>query len=85
MDKRILVKEIDKLVSVVNQGRVITEYIIYCMMGDVKLVAHTELGDEAMKVRVSELALLHGKQEDNYQLPVDFVSFEEMYNIKPKQ
>jgi hypothetical protein len=85
MEKKIIVKEIDKFLSVVNKDRVVTEYVIYLMIEDVRAEGFIELGEEAMKLRVSEISLTHGVEDNNFELPVEMVSFEEMYNIKPKQ
>jgi hypothetical protein len=84
MEKKIVIKEIDKLVSVVNKDRVITEYIVYVMHGSTKIEAHTELGNEAMRIRATELAVQHGVGGSNFDIPIERVSFEEMYNIKTK-
>jgi hypothetical protein len=80
--KRIVIKEIDKLVSVVNKDRVITEYIVYLMYGSNKIEAYTELGDIAMRIRATELAVINDINNDDIELPVERVTFEEMYNIK---
>jgi hypothetical protein len=79
MEKKIVIKEIDKLVSVVNKDRVINEYIVYVMHGSTKIEAYVELGDDAMKLRVTELAVQHGS--GNFDIPIEQVTFEEMYNI----
>lgn len=80
--KRIVIKEIDKLVSVVNKDRVITEYIVYLMYGSNKIEAYTELGDIAMRIRATELAVINDINNDDIELPIERVTFEEMYNIK---
>ena len=82
MNKKIVIKEIDKLVSVVNKDRVINEYIVYVMHGSTKIEAHIELGDEAMKLRATELSVLHGS---DFDIPIERVVFEKMYNIKTKK
>ncbi len=85
MSKKIVIKEIDKLVSVVNKDRVINEYIVYVMHGSTKIEAHTELGDAAMKLRATELAVQHGITGSNFDMPIERVTFEEMYKIKLKK
>lgn len=80
--KRIVIKEIDKLVSVVNKDRVITEYIVYLMYGLNKIEAYTELGDIAMRIRATELAVINDINNEDIELPIELVTFEEMYNIK---
>ena len=52
------------------------------MHGDSKISAHTELGDEAMRIRATELAVTNNISHDSFVLPFERVSFEEMYNIK---
>ena len=86
MEKKIVIKEIDKLVSVVSKERVVTEYLIYYMVGDAKVEAYTELGDEAKKLRVNELLLKH-IISDNFVMgdtiyPIEEISFKEVYKIK---
>ena len=86
MEKKIVIKEIDKLVSVVSKERVVTEYIIYYMVGNQKVEAYTEMGDEAKKLRVNELLLKH-IIGDNFvmgdiEYPIEEISFKEVYNIK---
>ena len=47
MDKKIVVKEIDKLKSSLHKDRIVTEYLIYLMLGDntQPLEAYTEFGE----------------------------------------
>ena len=75
--KRIVIKEIDKLVSVVNKDRVITEYIVYLMYGSNKIEAYTELGDIAMRIRATELAVINDINNEDIELPIELVTFEE--------
>lgn len=87
MEKKIVIKEIDKLVSVVSKERVVTEYLIYYMIGDAKVEAYTELGDDAKKLRVNELLLKHIISDnfvmgDDSVYPIEKISFKEVYNIK---
>lgn len=87
MKQKILIKEIDKLVSVVSQSRVVTEYIIYYMVDDNKVEAYTEFGDNAKNIRVNEILLKHFIIDNENIILSDIieeVSFEEVYNIKKK-
>lgn len=60
---KIIIKEIDKLISTLHKGRVITEYLIYLVHDTdgipAPLEAYTEFGEEAKKTRVNELILLN--------------------------
>ena len=61
MDKKIIIKTIDKLKSSVHKGREINEYLI-CVAIDnnrTSIEAYTELGDDAKRLRVNELLLNH--------------------------
>lgn len=86
MDRKIVIKEIDKLVSVVSPQRVVTEFIIYYMVDGIKVEAHTELGDESKKIRVNEMLLNHFINENfnvgDVDYPIEEISFKEVYNIK---
>jgi len=87
MNKKIVVKEIDKLASAVYKGRVITEYLIYVMQtqheytAGTPLEAYTEFGENAKDARINELMLIHFTSEDvlNTKLSeiIETVSFEE--------
>jgi hypothetical protein len=85
MEQKILIKEIDKLVSVVSQSRVVTEYIIYYIVDGNKVEAYTEFGDNAKNIRVNEMLLKHFVTDNNkitLEDIIEEVSFEELYNIK---
>ena len=66
MDKKLIIKEIDKLKSALHEGRFETEYLIYVMINNntQPLEAYTELGDTAKNARVNELILIHFISED---------------------
>jgi len=66
MDKKLIIKEIDKLKSAVHEGRIVTEYLIYVMIdgNSQPLEAYTELGDVAKNARINELILIHFVSED---------------------
>jgi len=89
-DKKIVVKEIDKLVSVVSPTRVVTEYMVYLMVNEQKVAAYLELGEEAKNIRVNELIVKHfmSDEHDTNKIIitniVEEVSFEDMYNIKKR-
>lgn len=71
MNKKIVIKEIDKLLSALHKDRVVTEYIIYVIIDGnyvQPLEAYTEFGDTAKKNRVNELILLHFITEGNEQI-----------------
>ncbi len=71
MNKKIVIKEVDKLLSVLHKDRIVTEYIIYVILNEnviQPLEAYTEFGEDAKKVRVNELILLHFITEDNQQI-----------------
>jgi len=84
---KIIIKEIDKLISTLHKNRVISEYLIYLMYendgNSAPLEAYTELGVEAKNTRVNELILLHfipdnynGNEIDKNQI-IQEVTFEE--------
>jgi len=59
--EKIVVKEVDKLKSLIHNGKVISEYLIYL---DVDTNGHhanafIEIGEAAKKLRVNELLLNH--------------------------
>lgn len=61
MDKKIIIQTIDTLKSTVHKGRSLNEYLISVAIdgGKTRLEAYTELGDEAKRIRVNELLLIH--------------------------
>ena len=59
MEKKIIIKAIDKLVSVITKDKFVNEYIIYYMINGNKILAYTELGDDAKDIRVNEIILIH--------------------------
>ena len=69
MDKKIIVKEVDKLLSALHKDRVVTEYLIYVMIDNNSqpLEAYTELGEVAKSARINELILIHFISEDPTQ------------------
>lgn len=75
MDKKIIIKTIDKLKSSVHKGREISEFLISVAVdnGKTQIEAHTELGDEAKRLRVNELLLNH--------FPFSYPTKEEINNI----
>ena len=64
--KRIVIKEIDRLMSSVNKGRVVSEYIIYVKLTDSgKMIeAHTVLGESAKSEMVNRLLFEHFECDD---------------------
>jgi len=84
MEKKIVIKEIDKLKSALHKDRIVTEYVIYVIINDnhiQPLEAYTEFGEDAKKTRVNELILLHFITEDNQPINnediIEEISFEE--------
>lgn len=84
MNKKIVIKEIDKLLSALHKDRIVSEYIIYVIMDDnyiQPLEAYTEFGDDAKKTRVNELILLHFITENNQLINneeiIEEINFEE--------
>lgn len=57
LEKRIIIKEVDKLFSVTHKDKYISEFIIYLMIGETRIEAYNELGEDAKKIRVNELLL----------------------------
>lgn len=84
MNKKIVIKEVDKLLSILHKDRIVTEYIIYVIINEniiQPLEAYTEFGEEAKKARVNELILLHFITEDNQPINnediIEEISFED--------
>jgi hypothetical protein len=57
INKKIIIKEIDKLYSKKFKDKFVSEYIIYLMENDVKLATYTEIGEEAKKERINIIFL----------------------------
>jgi len=57
VNKKILIKEIDKYQSTSFENKTISEYLIYLMEDDVKVSAFTEIGEKAKKERVNMMFL----------------------------
>lgn len=64
----ISVKTIDTLKSTVHKGRVISEYIIYVMIGDVAIKAYTEYGSKACVDRIDELKKEYNINDAFYEI-----------------
>ncbi len=83
MNKKLIIKEIDKLKSAIHENRIVTEYLIYVMEdgNSQPLEAYTELGDSAKSVRVNELILINFSDDElsgfNKEEIIEEVSFEE--------
>ena len=82
MNKKLIVKEIDKLKSAVHQDHVVTEYLMYVMLdgNSQPLEAYTELGESAKSARINELILIHFTDDDlvslNKEQIIEEISFE---------
>lgn len=57
IDKKIIIKEIDKYSSQNFRNKTISEYLIYLMEGDVRVSAFTEIGEEAKRERIHMVLL----------------------------
>ena len=57
VNKKILIKEIDKYQSTSFENKTISEYLIYLMEDDVRVSAFTEIGEKAKKDRVHMMFL----------------------------
>jgi len=57
VNKKILIKEIDKYQSTSFENKTISEYLIYLMEDDVRVSAFTEIGEKAKKERVNMMFL----------------------------
>jgi len=57
VNKKILIKEIDKYQRTSFENKTISEYLIYLMEDDVKVSAFTEIGEKAKKERVNMMFL----------------------------
>lgn len=77
MEKKILIKEIDKLKSVSSKDKFISQYIIYYMVNEAKVEAFIEFGDEAMNIRVNELALTKFEDYD-FNPSIEKITLEEL-------
>jgi hypothetical protein len=75
MDKKIIIKTIDKLKSSVHKGREISEYLISVAMdnGKTQIEAYTELGEDAKRLRVNEILINH--------FPLSYPTKEDLKNI----
>ena len=72
---KIMVKEIDKFVSITLPKKVHYEYMIYLMRDNLVVEGYIELGEVAMKHRVNELVYLHKLENNNKEELIEEVSF----------
>lgn len=54
---KILIKENDRLKSTIHKGRMVSEYLIYLMNGEIPVKCFNEVGDIAKQDRVNEILL----------------------------
>lgn len=90
MEKKIIIKEIDKLTGCLYTDRVVSEYLICVSLLDGTtnpklLEAYTEFGEVAKKDRVNELILIHFMGEDMQNVPlkneiIEEITFEQYKN-----
>jgi hypothetical protein len=64
MDRKILIKEIDKYTNT-KKEKVVSEYLIYYVINGSNVVAYTELGDKNKKNRVNELLIRYFVNEND--------------------
>jgi len=57
MNKRIVVKEIDKFVSVTDTSKVAMEYIVYIMVGEIKVKAYTVIGIDGLSYILQQIPI----------------------------
>jgi hypothetical protein len=55
VNKKILIKEIDKYQSTTFEDKELSEYLIYLMEGDTRVSAFTEIGEKAKKERIDTI------------------------------
>lgn len=78
MNKKIIVKEIDKFNSNLFEAKIITEYLIYYVIDGINVEAYTELGETAKNNRINELVKTYfTDSEITIGLAIEFVSLEE--------
>ena len=80
--KKIVIKEIDQFISSTTNKR-ISEYLIYVMIGEVKIEAYSELGAKNKKERVNELLVTHFNeyQTINKEETIEEMAFDELTPI----
>lgn len=78
---KILIKENDRLKSTVHKNRVVSEYLIYLMSGDVAIKCYNEIGEIAKRERVNEMLLTDFEISD-YKNNINEVVTEIPYKIK---
>lgn len=67
MDKKILIKEIDKYINL-KKNKTISEYIVYYMINGQNIEALIAVGDQEKKLMVNEILLKHFMCENNINL-----------------
>jgi hypothetical protein len=80
IDKKIIIKEIDKYTSQNFSDKTISEYLIYLMEGDVRVSAFTEIGEEAKRERIHMVLLTSFPStltKDEYKNYIEEITFEE--------
>lgn len=89
MEKKIVIKEVDKLASALHKNRIVIEYLIYLMDASTgfhtPLEAYTEFGEENKKARVNELILLHFTTDDTVNINKDEIIEEVSFNDYSKE
>jgi hypothetical protein len=67
--KKIIVKEIEQYTSTFRKDKTVSEYMIYLVMDNNKIIsANLELGEDNKRLRVNELLLQHFASLDTLQV-----------------
>ena len=70
-NKKIIVKEFDRLHSKTFKGKFISEYIIYLMDNDIKLETYTEIGNKAKNER---LEMITSSNKEDYKYIIEEIT-----------
>ena len=83
--KKIVVKEINQFVGMMFDDKIVMEYIIYLMVDDINVEAHTAIGEEELKMSIKKIVSEHHLSVDGTDYTVETVTFDEIYNRKDKE
>lgn len=56
---KIIIKESDRLKSSLHKNRLVSEYLVYLMNGEVAIECHNVIGNDAKNIKVNELLTIH--------------------------
>jgi hypothetical protein len=86
MNKKIVIREIDRFASVTSKDKIISEYAIYYIVDNINVEAYVEIGAVAKKIRVNQILLNHfisdNTQFNEIDFPIEELSYNEVHNIK---